>query len=122
MPELVLGIANRTFRLDQEEIFRVYGENIADSDPHDTDPENDAFDLTVKLESTNFVWDPAEYIADPADRELFYVVVRSTPRVPVGGRRPAASTADRLKVTLVLDEGGPDQQRAEETYDVTFEP
>jgi hypothetical protein len=118
MPKPVIGISKRKFKIDDGAVFRVYGENLDDLD----------VPLKVKLESTNFDWDPYEYMAEDNDRKKHYVVVRSTPSAKAAAPAPGSAaprafttTDDDVTITLTFDEGGPDEDVAEEDYDTTYE-
>ena len=119
----VIGVSKRKFKVNQDNTFRVYGENFNDT----------SVDLKAKLESTSFNWDPHEYTIAASDRKQHYVVLKSKPNpkaVPApqhavpqaraGGVASAADTDDDLTVTLTFDDGGPQDTTISEDYTVTF--
>jgi len=120
----VIGISKRKFKVNNNNTFRVYGENFDDT----------SVDLKAKLVSSNFDWAPDEITVASSDRKKHYVVLRSKPNpksVPAPHAKSVASQAagvvtfddtdDDLTITLVFDEGGPEDTSVSEDYTVTFE-
>ena len=115
----VIGISKHKFKKNNDNTFRVYGENFDDT----------SVTLKAKLVSPHFTWDPGEINVASSDRKKNYVVLKSKPNpsaVPAphartGGIVATADTDDDLTITLVFDEGGPDDTTISEDYVVTFE-
>jgi hypothetical protein len=124
MPTPVIGIAKRRFKVDDDNTFRVYGENFDDT----------SVALKAKLVSTKFDWDPGDYYVANSDRKKHYVVLTSKPKhktIPAPAKAAPTSQAarthffsdtdDDLTITLTFDPGGPDDVSVSEDYTVTFE-
>lgn len=121
----VIGVSKRKFKINNDNTFRIYGENFDDT----------SVTLKAKLESTSFDWDPPEIPVADSDRKKHYVVLKSKPNPKAApAPRKAASTAqasftasltgtdDDLTVTLTFDEGGPQDTTIAEDYTITFVP
>jgi len=121
----VMGLSKHHFKKNNDNTFRVYGENLDDT----------SVTLKAKLQSTNFDWDPPEVAVANSDRKHHYVILKSKPNpkaAPAPARQKSAASAqtagapgftdsdDDLIITLVFDEGGPDDTTICEDYTVDF--
>src|SRR5581483_311710 len=122
----VIGLSKHKFKINNDNTFRVYGENFDDT----------SVTLKAKLESTSFDWDPPELNLADSDRKKHYVVLKSKPNLkaaPAPARHGAAAPVqapgapgfadidDDITITLTFDEGGPQDTSISEDYSVTFE-
>jgi hypothetical protein len=117
----VIGIAKRVFTKNENNTFRVYGENFDDT----------SVELKARLKCTKFDWTPDEILVANSDRKKHYVVLKSKPNpksIPAPPMAAAAAhgvaslsgTDDDLTITLVFDEGGPQDTSISEDYTVIF--